>query len=65
MSTTAAADTSALDLAQIPSHIREDVGNTLFKSFMEAIKDPEKLRRYNELGEAFLKRRAEQKGGSQ
>lgn len=42
---------------QIPDYIREDIGRTLFKSFMENIRDPEKLRQFNELGEAFMKRR--------
>lgn len=40
----------------IPDCVRESIGNTLFKHFMENIRDPDKLRRYNELGAAFLER---------
>lgn len=56
----------SIDKALIPQHVREDIGRTLFKSFMESIRDPEKLRLYNELGKAFLERQAAkaEEGGS-
>lgn len=40
----------------IPDCVRESIGTTLYKRFMENIRDPEKLQRYNELGRAFLER---------
>ncbi len=40
----------------IPDCVRESIGNILFRRFMENIRDPDKLQRYNELGQAFLER---------
>lgn len=40
----------------IPDCVRESIGAILYKRFMENIRDPEKLQRYNELGRAFLER---------
>ena len=66
-------DTTVQDISQcvirpelIPDHVREDIGRTLFNDFMERIRDPAKLRLYNELGKAFLERQAAkaEKGGS-
>lgn len=51
-------------LELIPDYVRADIGKTLFKSFMENIRDPEKKRRYDELGRAFLERQAAKKGGN-
>lgn len=69
MSTTEASVENArvsIDKALIPQHVLDDIGRTLFKSFMESIQDPEKLRLYNELGKAFMERRAAKakEGGS-
>ena len=52
-----------LQLETIPDYIREDVGRTLYQSFMERIRDPEVKRQYDELGRAFLERYAAKKGG--
>ena len=40
----------------IPDCVRESIGNTLCKRFMENIRDPETKRRYDELGAQFIER---------
>ena len=40
----------------IPDVIRESIGDTMYRSFMEAIRDPDEKRRFDELGAAFMKR---------
>lgn len=48
----------------IPGCIRENIALTLYRRFMEEIRDPEKLRQYNELGRAFMERQAEEGGNT-
>lgn len=48
--------TIKVDTGQIPDVIRESIGNTMYRSFMEAIRDPDAKRRFDELGAAFMKR---------
>lgn len=51
-----------LDLTLIPAHIREDTGNTLFRMFMDAIREqPDRIAEFNALGKAFLERRARER----
>lgn len=45
-----------IDTALIPDHVRENIGTTMYKRFMENIRDPETKRRYDELGRAFMER---------
>lgn len=48
----------------VPEFARAALGNALLRDFLENIRDPEKLKLYNELGKAFLERRAAEKGGT-
>ena len=50
-----------IDTSLIPRYVREEIGNILLRGFMESIQDPEKKRRYDELGRAFLERRLRRK----
>ena len=45
-----------IDTDQIPDCVRESIGITLFRRFMENIRDPATKRRYDELGQEFMER---------
>lgn len=62
--TTTGAQAHSIRPELVPDHIRDDFCNHLLKGFLKAIEDPENLRRYRELGQAFLDRMAA-KAGSQ
>lgn len=51
-----APSTMTVQTELIPDCVRESIGNILFRRFIENIRDPDKLQRYNELGQAFLDR---------
>ena len=40
----------------IPDCVRESIGTSLYRRFMENIRDPETKRRYDELGRQFVER---------
>lgn len=40
----------------IPDIVKESIGTAIYKRFMEAIRDPDAKRRYDELGRAFMER---------
>lgn len=40
----------------IPDCVRESIGTSLYRRFMENISDPETKRRYDELGRQFVER---------
>lgn len=45
-----------IDTDQIPDCVRENIGNTMLRRFMENIRDPATKQRYDELGREFMKR---------
>lgn len=55
-----------IDLNAIPAHIRKNTGDTLFRMFMNAIREqPDRIEEFNALGRAFEERRAKERKAAQ